>query len=539
MRGKENVYAISKIVLISIVFMFLFIYSAIALAVNPIQTVYISGYQGFDVQFAGVYVSQAKHQDRQIGIPLIGSVWSRTHNLDSWLLKDAFGTNNNMVKFTYTPGGSDLPVRVCDDDRYWFLPSLKNILPNNLRIDIDGEGDPGGVADLKATLEAPVIDTEITSIAPKFYGQKQSQNVPYNVFTWEAIDNEGKKHRFRIDEYLLKGHLSIGIYPTNTDEKRSMYVGVYLWTKFIPRTTAYFRDVEGAKLEQVVFGIGKIKITNVKKKVMDDSTVGWANDSATSLHRDLDMTIYGRMGLHPETSLIWTPPDWESAIRYGNYYLDPLIFRTDYYVAFGDFDVGCWDTSRDVISDFFTGFESFGVVFDVEYILHALVVGQWSVMATYDVDWEGLTPYYAGVKGLFDYIADAVKNVADFLKSPSGFLLALLFVIIFIIILVVVIGAVCGISRAGQVRVVTVPISKQYEKMLNEIRKMRDRYLKPYKFGRFIVWFYYNVASPIMVAFIIIFGRVGAWIVRTFVTKPIYWLAETTLHAHIKGGKKV
>lgn len=458
---------------------------------------YVSGYQGITPDICGLYVGQSQGQEK-ISLPFY-TYWSDTYTTDR---KVGGVITRNVVDWLYTQNGTYPLLNKYEDDSKFSYPRSGLIISGTkLNIDIDGGG---GVATIKGACDVPIIDTSLLSYA--YVGRNQNATTPYNVFTWEVVDENGESHRFRIDEYILKWHFAIGVYPIDESEYRSVFHNLRVWIKLKPNGGDYFRSLEGAQLVNCIFGIAQIEI---KDKIVHESN-GWKPNPSTPLlvvGGNLDM--YGGMNFEP------LKENWKGAQQYQGYLINPVVFSEDgWYVCIPIDKIGVWSNDTDVISNFIRGVTSKGGLVDLELAIHAFVIGEWKVYQSYDIDWKGMEPFKVETKGLTDYIRD----LFDFVTSPLGLLAMLLFFILIIVILMLMAPALmscCMMSSSGGRRVEIVHKTR----MLNTIRKFRDMYV-----GKYMRRLYYNILSPPVV---FLMNKVSflSDVVYYTITIPVYKLS--------------
>lgn len=467
---------------------------------------YVSGYQGIVSEFKGVYIGEAKGQDTCWHGYTGDTIYfdSRTDN----------GTFlNDKIDYLYTDGDKTRWVRIYNSD--WYLPSVVDIKPTYFKLDIDDI--KRGTTDLIGSLEVPQIDRSVRSIAKEFAGQYQSETVPYNIYTWEWTDESGVKHRFRIDEYILVGKFGVGCYPNDRGEYRSAVEDMRVWIKFVPNRGDYFRSVEGAELVNCVFGIAQIEVAN---KDIHNSN-GWTPCPMTN-----SLVVGQPLAMYADMNYTDIGYDWEGAQQYEGYYLNPQVFSKDgWYVAFPFDRQGVWD-SDSLLTGWLLGSDVKGSAVNVDYEIHAFVVGEWKVAQEYDVKWEGMEPFAIHRKGLIDYVKDFASKLINFIKSPLGIAVGIILLILFILLLVLTTPAIMGCCMMGAGAEMMAQ-GRESKRMLDIIRKFRDMYV-----GKYMRRIYYNILSP-PVVFLMKKIKAIAYVVHYCFTYPIF-----TLTKYIIGGKE-
>jgi hypothetical protein len=266
-----------------------------------------------------------------------------------------------------------------------------------------------------------------------------------------------------------------------------------------------------------VFGIAQIEVAN---KDIHNSN-GWTPCPMTNtLITGQPLAMYADMNY---TDIGY---DWEGAQQYEGYYLNPQVFSKDgWYVAFPFDRQGVWD-SDSLLTGWLLGSDVKGSAVNVDYEIHAFVVGEWKVAQEYDVKWEGMEPFAIHREGLIDYVKDFASKLINFIKSPLGIAVGIILLILFILLLVLATPAimVCCMMGAGAEMMAQ---GRESKRMLDTIRKFRDIYV-----GKYMRRIYYNILSP-PVVFLMKKIKAIAYVVHYCFTYPIFILTK-----HITGGKE-
>lgn len=195
---------------------------------------------------------------------------------------------------------------------------------------------------------------------------------PINVYEWEIKQGDTTR-LFRMEEWVLKYFFTIS-YEWDSNEEAGLttffpkdrrYNGVEVWLRIdLDRSLWYFKGAD-----QVIFGIAKIKVSDVKfssytPEQGDIKPVNVVRVNPASSGSVLP--IYLRPGDMEYTS--------KEAIEYKGLELNPGVFPKSVYTRVILEDFG----SRVVHKGLFS-YETYGDVVTYELDVHVFVVGEWKV----------------------------------------------------------------------------------------------------------------------------------------------------------------